>query len=156
MYQCLLNLNQAGVYTSPWLNYVKAICNDCGLSQVWLSQEVVNPAWFRLTVEQQLKDQWITKWFSNLETKGICSNYKIFKHLFQMEDYLIKLDKSERITFCKFRAGNHKLPIITGRHTNIARENRICPKCNGNFIGDEFHLLFVCQNNDFFLLGFMC
>jgi hypothetical protein len=36
---------------------------------------------------------------------------------------------------------------LTGsRHTfNIARENRICPLCNNEEIGDEFHYLFKCQ-----------
>ena len=62
-----------------------------------MSQDVVNPAWFKVAIERQLKDQWITKWNNNLQNKGICSNYKIYKSVFCMEDYLLKLERDERI-----------------------------------------------------------
>jgi hypothetical protein len=44
------------------------------------------------------------------------------------------------ITF-KLQTSNLRLPIETGRWYNIPREDR---KCNG--IGDEFHILFLCEN----------
>ena len=46
---------------------------------------------------------------------------------------------------CKFRCGNHKLPIVTGRYIDIRRENRKCTLCNCSDIADEYHFLFVCQ-----------
>ena len=45
----------------------------------------------------------------------------------------------------KFRCGNHKLPINTGRYTGVENINRICTLCNNNDIGDEFHYLFKCS-----------
>ena len=45
-----------------------------------------------------------------------------------------------RIDMCKFRAGNHRLPVNTGRYANTPMENRICET---NDIGDEFHYIFV-------------
>ena len=79
MYQSLLHLNTAVLYTSPWLKEIRSILNKCGLlgvwlyqecvctrsvvvSGVWLYQEVPNPVWLRKTVEQRLKDQWIFHW----------------------------------------------------------------------------------------------
>ena len=42
--------------------------------------------------------------------------------------YLINLNKNSRICLSKFRAGNNKLLIITGRHNQIDREERCCIK----------------------------
>ncbi len=148
MYKCLLHLDQVGVFTSPWIKCIKNICNDCGMSGVWLSQNIINPTWFRLAIEQQLKDQWITKWNANITNKAICSSYRTYKFVYSVEEYLVKLEKQERIMICKLRASNNRLPVITGRHRNIDREDRICTKCNENMVGDEYHLLFVCQNED--------
>ena len=148
MYKCLLHLDHVGCFTSPWLNHIRSICNDCGLSGVWLAQNVLNPSRFRLTIEQQLKDQWIAKWNANLESKGICSNYRSYKLSFGLENYLLKLDKGERIVMSKLRASNNKFPVISGRHRNIARENRICTKCNNNEVGDEYHILLTCNNEE--------
>ena len=44
--------------------------------------------------------------------KGLC--YKLFKVNFEFEPYLDILTYKNRITFCKFRTGNHRLPIETG------------------------------------------
>lgn len=148
MYKCLLHLDQAGLFTSPWLNHIKSICNNCGLSGVWLTQNVIDPRGFKLAVERQLKDQWVTQWNEHLTNKAICSTYRTYKSVFCIEDYLLKLEKGDRIIMTKLRAGNNKLPVITGRHRNINREERICTKCNDNVVGDEYHLLFVCQNED--------
>ncbi len=37
MYQCLLYLDRIGLYTSPWVAYVKKLLNDNGMSGIWLS-----------------------------------------------------------------------------------------------------------------------
>ena len=50
--------------------------------------------------------------------------------------------KNARI-LCKFRTGNVKLPIETGRWFNIERDDRICHLCNSD-VGDEFHYIFNC------------
>jgi hypothetical protein len=46
-------------------------------------------------------------------SKGLC--YELFKENFEFEPYLDNLSYKNRITFCKFRTGNHRLPIETGR-----------------------------------------
>ncbi len=37
MYNCLLELHRSGVYTSPWLGYIKNICIECGMAGVWMT-----------------------------------------------------------------------------------------------------------------------
>ena len=40
-----------------------------------------------------------------------------------------KLATLDRITYCRFRTGNHRLPIETGRWHRIERQNRHCNLC---------------------------
>ena len=126
MYQCLLHLDRTGVYSSPWLNHIKCICNDCGMSGIWLTHDIINPNWFKKAIEQRLKDQWITTWNQYLLNKSICSDYRLYKDVLHLEKYLILLKKSDRITLSKLRASNNKLPVVTGRYNRVERENRLC------------------------------
>ena len=59
------------------------------------------------------------EWRSNKENSSKGLYYKLFKDNFEFEPYLDILTYKKRITFCKFRTGNHRIPIETGR-------------CNGN------------------------
>ena len=72
--------------------------------------------------------------------------YTIFKQEFVLEPYLLKLDYKYRIYLTKLRASNIKFPIETGRWRKINREERICTKYIAGVIGDEFHYLFNCTN----------
>ena len=45
VYQCLLHLDMSGIYTSPWIACIKNICNECGMSWLWLTQDVPNVTW---------------------------------------------------------------------------------------------------------------
>ena len=46
----------------------------------------------------------------------------------------------------KFRLGNHKLPIETGRHTvpNTPENLRTCSFCLSDEVENEYHFLFPC------------
>ena len=33
-----------------------------------------------------------------------------------------------------------------GRYHDVRREERFCDKCNSEQVGDEYHVLFQCQN----------
>jgi hypothetical protein len=45
--------------------------------------------------------------------KGL--SYRLFKENFEFEHYLDILPDKDRITYCRFRTGNHRLPIETTR-----------------------------------------
>jgi hypothetical protein len=53
-----------------------------------------------------------------------------------MEKYLLNLPEKYAKLFCKFRTGNARLPIETGRWKDIPQEHRFCNLCNRNEIGD--------------------
>ena len=48
------------------------------------------------------------------------------------------------LSLIKFRTGNHRLPIETGRWENLPLNERKCHLCPKNDIGDEYHNLFCC------------
>ena len=58
--------------------------------------------------------------------------------------------KIHRIAINKFRLGNQKLRIETGRHTipKTPLNLRICSFCHSNEVENEIHFLFSCQLYD--------
>ena len=68
------------------------------MSSIWLEQQVNNTEWLKRAVERKLKDQWITTWHTNISTKGICKSYSMYKELYVLEDYLLKLRKKHKNT----------------------------------------------------------
>ncbi len=121
----------------------KNICNYCGMSGMWLLQEVPNSRWVKKAVEQKLKYQWFVTWHHNLETKSLCSNYRMFKIHSGMEQYLKKLTKGDIILVAKFRTCNNRLPVNVGRYHDVSRENRVSNKCGVGVVGVEFYVCFL-------------
>ena len=66
------------------------------------------------------------------------------KERFALEHYLYKLTPAAMKNILFFRLNNHKLPIQSQRYSEIPRDERLCPLCDLNEIGDEFHYLFCC------------
>ena len=73
-------------------------------------------------------------------------NYRLFEKSLSIDEYQLNLPANLSKNYCKFRTGNTKFPIETGRWFNIPRENRICKLCNSKDIGDEFHYLLDCTD----------
>ena len=48
--------------------------------------------------------------------------------------------------FCKFRISNFQLPVVKGRYNNIPRHHQYCEICEENQLGDEYHILLECKN----------
>ena len=104
--------------------------------------------WLVSFIKLRLKDQFQQAWHSSLENSSKALNYKLFKDIFETDDYLEIPEKIFSVEMCRFRITNHKLPIEQGRRNNIGRSNRLCIGCNNNDIGDEFHYIFECKNSD--------
>ena len=100
--------------------------------------------WLKHTIKRILCDQYLQQWYSEKCNSSRGINYRMFKHDFKLENYLLKLSTKNARILCKFRIGNVKLPIETGRWFNIERDDRICHLCNSD-VGDEFHYIFNCR-----------
>jgi len=76
----------------------------------------------------------------------IVSHICTFKNNYTPSSYLGLTSKlSESKELVKFRIGNHKLRIETGRYDQIPRVKRLCPISVSNQIEDESHFLIYCN-----------
>ena len=78
-----------------------------------------------------------------VKTSSKCCNYRLFKEIFGIEEYLVKTPcKLLKFTF-KFRTRNHRLSVETGSLYNIETTERKYTLCNSSTC-DEFHYLLEC------------
>ena len=147
LYRLCAMQNVATDFTLPWLKHVLLLLDQLGFSFLKFSAPITLNQ-FKFIVRQRLKDQYLQSWRSELRESGVCVNYRLFKENFCLENYLVKLPYSLSQNLLKFRVCNHRLPIQSGRIHNIPSCERICTLCTSNEIGDEFHYLFICQNDN--------
>ena len=99
-------------------------------------------------MKQRLMDQFIQEWQSRVAENSVCSNYRLFKKKFCFEKYLTYLPSILRQRVLKFRISNHRLPVQQRRSLGIPRDERICTVCDSGEVGDEFHYLLNCSNEN--------
>ena len=64
---------------------------------------------------------------------------------FKEEQYISNVKYCEyRSAMTKFRISAHTVPVEKGRWQSIPRDQRLCPLCLGNLIGDEKHYISYC------------
>ncbi len=146
LYRLMLSLHNSGVHEFKWIKFVQNIFNDTGLRYIFNFQGGIPFISYKLFLKQQLQDQFIQKWFSDVMNSSRGEFYSIFKKEFELEKYLLRLPSHYSVWITKLRTSNLKLPIEVGRWYGIPKENRHCTLCLKN-IGDEFHVLFKCEND---------
>ena len=78
--------------------------------------------------------------------KPVCITYVAFNSLFGREEYLTKLRTKSKIIFAKLRTSNNRLPTTAGRYQTVPKEKRYCNKCDAHLLGDEYHVVLMCNN----------
>ena len=146
LYQLFLQLHSTGLCNSGWITNIKSILDNTGYSFVWNSQSMLTKADIKSHVKPILLDQFIQKWYSDMEKSSRGQFYSKLKTNFGMEKYLTVLKKNRRIYITKVRCSNVKFPIETGRWNNVPQNERVCTFCNSRSIGNEAHYLFYCRN----------
>lgn len=147
MYNVIYSLNKYSNVRNNrfcWLRNVKQILDSCGMSGIWETHSFPNEKWLVCAVKQKLRDIFITNWYAQLNNNSSALTYKLIKTNFGMEKYLVTLPFKLRKSLIQIRTRNHRLPIETGRWTQVPRNERKCFLCNGN-IGDEFHFILECK-----------
>ncbi|MCG8429684.1 MAG: hypothetical protein MJA29_00695, partial [Candidatus Omnitrophica bacterium] len=143
LYKIMLDLHCKNMLHSAWIVHIEKILNDCGMSNLWLSQEVQSMPWVKHAIRLRFQDQFKQQWFETLQSSDSCRIYRLFKNEHKFEQYLN--DDSTRITLGRFRTSNSKLPV-NSFVTDINEADRSCQKCNNNNVGDEIHFLFQCPS----------
>ena len=144
MYRLIYRLHLDGSYDSPWLMCIKRILCNSGNPNFWSEQELLSPKYFmKNVVAIQLENQFVQEWEFEVHRNRKCVTYRIFKDEIKFEPYLIKLDFVNRRALCKFRTGNHKLPVAKSRYISGGGGEEVkCMLCDTNDLCDEFHVLF--------------
>jgi hypothetical protein len=148
LYKSMLQKYESGEYKSKWLYKIHNSLNCIGYGNIWSDKMPFNVNWFKKSVKAKLNDIDNQNWKASINDTSLCRFYKEIKSEKVLEYYLINLDKRFLIPFCKFRASNHKLPIVTGRYIDLDLKDRLCTLCSSRSIGDEMHYLQKCQYFD--------
>ena len=79
---------------------ITSILDDCGLSYVSISEDMRNKMWLKNYVKQNLNDQFLQGWKSDVEnsSKSLC--YRIYKTNFGYEKYLDLVNNKGRQILC--------------------------------------------------------
>ena len=144
LYRVMVSLSSTHQCNFKWINYIKSIFDNIGLSYIWANQLPYPPEVIKAFVKQKLTDEFIQSWFSQIEASSRGEFYGLFKTCFGLEKYLTKLSPNERENITKLRCCNVKIPVEVERWYGIPKEERICTLC-AKHKGTEFHYLFVCD-----------
>ena len=129
-----------------WLSKVKDLLDQNGFSEIWYNPNSTRKESFIPTLKRRLTDNFIVELRRGLDSSTSMTLYREINTTFDLQSYLLKIQNSkQRQALSKLRLSSHGLLIETGRHSGIARENRICAFCNTNDIEDEYHFVLICQ-----------
>ena len=152
IYRLLYNLYIRGQSQIMFVKNIESIFDNAGLSFIFGYQMQVEVKMIKFHIKQILIDQFVQHWRSQISVSSRGYFYSLFKQEFCIEPYLLRLEQKHRIYITKFRLSNFRIPVETGRWYHIDRENRKCTKCSLDVVGDEYHYLFVCNNQEIITL----
>ena len=96
-------MHVANIYSSPWICAIENILNLCGFTYIWLQQCKQSDTWVDYILKQNIKDQFIQRWTSDINNSPKCFNYKLYKQTFGFEKYFDILPYPKYFIFVKFR-----------------------------------------------------
>ena len=134
-------------YKNTWVNSVKAILNNCGLSALIDSENnQISTKYVLDLVKTKLLDDFKADWISKVQNMPKLRTYKLYKTEFCTEAYVKKcLSRKQRSVMARIRCGTLPLEIERGRYRNIPVDQRTCKVCSSNLIEDENHFLLLCD-----------
>jgi hypothetical protein len=71
---------------------------------------------YSFLLQQRLQDQYIQKWFSDINNSSRGEYYSKFKTEFKLENYALRLNAVHRNYICKLRTSNIEFPIEMGKN----------------------------------------
>lgn len=136
-----LHENPSNNLSFPWIEHIHMILDRAGMGHIWSEAPCnINKPWLKQTLKVRLQDISRQNWNDIVQNDPKYTFYRLFKDELKFEDYLINLDKSNKLALLKFRCRNHSLPIL-----NENPELKSCVLCNRNSVGDEFHYILECK-----------
>ena len=146
VYKILRQKSETGEFEfeSNWVKKIHDTLNNLGFGDIWLSDNPTNLYWFKHVIKNRIHDTSNQNWHTEINNKNWCRTYRLIKDDKKLEKCVMDLNPKEAITLCRFRAGNHRLPIVQGRYNKVPFEDRKCQLCNLKEIGSEAHYVLRC------------
>ena len=141
----MYNMFKEGSFKCQWLTFVKDKLDRLGLSDVFIRQgKEIDLSVFQALVKQRTTDQYVQDWSNELENNNMCSNYRLYKKCFKMENYLLKLSTSLATNMIKFRT-RCIFGVPYDRQNEDITPSGNCYFCDAASM-DEFHLIMECKH----------
>ena len=141
MYVFMRKLDQIN---SKRIHCIQSILGNSGRHGLWVPQSTTINLSIGKVIKQNLLDQFLQNWNSQLQDSSKGRNYNLFKNYIRQEKYVTALNSSLFYAMVRFRTASHKLPIETGRWNNGDLPDRKCQLCTTNDLGDVYHYPLQC------------
>ena len=146
-YKMLRNLDETGRIT--WASKVRELLFRNGFGYVWVVEDVGDLNLFMKAFKQRLIDCCKQDWCAVIMESGKTRHYRYIMPVLKVANYInFNIPLKYRIALSKLRCSVHKLNVETGRHSDIAYEQRLCILCNMREIEDELHFVMKCPVYD--------
>ena len=145
LYSIMLKEHEKGSYNFKWIRCINEILVAVGRPDLFRTEPDNSQNSVKMDISRTLSDLYFQEWNekANVSSKG--KQYLLFKDNLNFEKYLINVSKFYYSKIIKYRTGNHRLPVETGRWDDIPLNERKCKICTIDDIGDEYHYLFTCD-----------
>ena len=137
--ECLHNYYLNTEHKSNWIHFVNKTLSENGMHNVFINPYLYNHKEFSLRLEDQFHQEVNDKFHNSNRTLF----YRAIKEKFGYKEIFDEIDPPLLYYLLKFKAGNHKLPVETGRWDQTPYYERCCSYCTTD-VGDEFHYVFLC------------
>ena len=97
----------------------------------------------KMDILRTLSDFYIQGWNEKANVASKAKRYLLFEDNLNCEKYLINVSTFYYVKIIKYRPGNHRLQVETGRLDDIPLNERNCKICTTDDIGVEYHYLFT-------------
>ena len=128
---------------------VNTLCNNSNLNELYLNDN--NSSTYIKNIQLTKLEELSSHQYNLITNIKKLKFYSIFKNDCHKSDCLnIITNINHKKTLNKFRLGNHRLQIETGKYTvpKTPENLRICPFGHLNEVEQELHLLFNCNLYD--------
>ena len=145
MYKVLRKQSQLYDLEYKWIDYIKSCLDDLGMSNIWTFQgDGFSNVYIKESIKLRSRDMYLQDWNNMKSQHSYCEFYNSIKVEHKIENYLMLLNYKQRIAISKFRCRSNYLPISSSRFSGEIDESCICPLCQRQDVGDEFHYLYIC------------
>ena len=117
LYSIMFKEHEKGSYKFKWIRCINDIL--VAVPDLFKTEPANNPYSVKMDISRTLSDWYIQDWNekANISSKG--KQDLLFKDNLKFEKYLINVSKFYYSKIIKYRTGNHRLPVETGRWDDI-------------------------------------